>query len=127
MFYTRVLQGAFVAALAAAGYVILSPVIFKYLLPQYLDAVGYSNLLMLSMIFNVPGKFVTTAMQAQRMVRAMLMVTVLGSILQVALYIVWGPTEGIEGLIYAYLLGSALTLLLQIVLWHLHVARERSR
>lgn len=121
-FYIRLLQGMAVGAATALGYALVSPFLFKYLLPQYLDAVGYSNLLMASLLFNVPGKFVTTVMQAQRMVKAIFITTTIGSALQVALYILWGPTNGIEGLIIAYIVGSGLILLMQIIFWRFHVA-----
>lgn len=120
----RLAQGALAGALAAGCFIFLSPFLFAYVLPRYAEAVPYANLLAISMIINVPGKYLSIIMQAQRMVKELFALTLVGSIAQILLYGVLGIWGGIEGLVIAYLISSALALIQQIIMWYRHVARS---
>lgn len=121
IFFRRVLQGILGGAAIATGYVLVSPYLFAYLLPQYLSAVSYSNLLILSIIFNIPGKYANTVLHSQKMVRTIFSLTLASTLLQIALYVAMGLMGGIEGLILAYIINSALALLMQVLSWRRYV------
>ncbi len=51
VFYRRIFQGMSTGATIALFYILITPYLFKYLLPQYLEGVLYSQILAVSFIF----------------------------------------------------------------------------
>lgn len=117
-FYLRLFQGALLGAAAAAAYAVMAPYLFTFLLPQYLDALDYSRLLALSLIFNIPGKYVGVVLESLKLTRVMFTRSIIERLAQIALYLTLGIWGGIAGLVLAYVINSALALLVQITGWH---------
>jgi O-antigen/teichoic acid export membrane protein len=65
MLYTRVFQLALLGGAMAFIYILLAPLFFKILYPNYMEAVFYSQLFALNIIFRVSGNFFNAAMQSK--------------------------------------------------------------
>ncbi|MFH1393053.1 MAG: oligosaccharide flippase family protein [Patescibacteria group bacterium] len=117
VFYKRVFQTLGLGALLAAGYILLSPLVFKYLLPKYIDSIFYSQILALSFIFIAPVGYIGTAINSQKMILAIVSSSVSSSIVKIILYIVLGIWGGILGLVLAQVIYYIIVFFINIILW----------
>jgi len=117
VFYKRLLQTALLGAIVAAGYILLAPVVFKYLMPKYLDSVFYSQLLATTFIFAASIGYIGTAMTAQKMMRPIVLGSISSSIIKIILYIVLGIWGGIFGLVLAQVIYYIIVFFISIALW----------
>ncbi len=117
VFYKRIFQSLGLGALLAAGYILLSPLMFKYLLPKYIDSIFYSQILAISFIFIAPVGYIGTAINSKKMVGAIVSSSVSSSIVKIILYIVLGIWGGILGLVLAQVIYYVIVFFINIVLW----------
>lgn len=116
-FYLRIFQGLLVGAVCTLGYVIVSPYVFKYLIPKYLDALFYSQLLSISFLFAMPNRYVSLLMSSQKLSRLIFVNQASQNVLRVSLYVVLGIWGGILGLVIAQVLSSFVGMLVNIGMW----------
>jgi|SRR3989344_970834 len=116
-FYRRLLQGAGVGALIAVAYIIAAPYVFKYLLPQYMDSLFYSQILSISFIFAMPNRFLSLVFLSQKFSKIILTTDAIQTIIKLILYAIFGIWVGILGLIIAYVLFSFIGLMINIGIW----------
>ena len=116
-FYLRVFQGMLFGALMTFGYVLVAPYLFQYVLPQYLDAVFYSQILAASFIFAIPNRFVSLLLVSQKLSRTIFTNNLAQNLARITLYVVLGLYGGVTGLVFAFVLMSALGMLINIVTW----------
>ena len=116
------LAGGTVIALAYAGTV---PLVFTYLLPKYLDAVVFAQLLGIQFIFAMPVRYLGTLLAAQRMSRTMFISNGIQAVTRIGLYIVLGIWGGILGLVIAQAIASFNALVVNLLAWKL--AQRRSK
>jgi O-antigen/teichoic acid export membrane protein len=117
VFNKRILQGLGIGLVFSFAYIATSPYLFKYLLPKYLDTVGYSQVLAISIIFALPNRYLSTIFTAQKLTRVIFFNNILQSTLRLLLYIVLGIWGGIAGLVTAQVLNSSLSLFINISIW----------
>ena len=117
VFYRRILQGMFIGAVVAILYVLVSPYLFKYLLPQYLDGIIYSQILAISFIFAMPGRYVGLLFESQKLSRQIFINSIINNILALLLYVVLGIWGGILGLVIAHVLKSFIGTLINMIIW----------
>lgn len=117
VFYNRILQGMSVGIVLTVLYVLVSPYLFKYLLPQYLEGVFYSQILSMSFIFAMPNRYISLILESQKLTRLLFIRSVVQSIITILLYIILGIWGGILGLAVAFVLNSFSGMLLNIVMW----------
>jgi len=117
VFWRRIFQAAGLGVILATGYILLSPMVFKYLLPKYLDSIFYSQLLALTFIFVAPIGYVGTIFTSQKMMRPIVLSNISSSIIKIVLYVILGIWGGILGLVLAQLIYSALAFFINIALW----------
>ena len=117
VFYRRVFQGMAIGATASVLYIIVSPFLFIYILPQYLDAIVYSQILALSFIFAMPNRYISLLLVSQKLSQRILTNNVILSVLNITLYVVLGISGGILGLVIAYVLNSFIGMLINIAVW----------
>lgn len=97
-----------------AVYIILAPWIFKTFFPQYTDSIFYSQLLVLSLLFQPKGLFATTfGAHAQK--KKMYILSITTSIVRVMSLLILLPIYGIMGAV-AVVLGTLFFDLL-IMIW----------
>lgn len=116
-FYTRVLQGMCFGALMTLGYVLLSPYVFAYMLPKYLDSILYSQILALSFIFAIPNRMVSLILVSQKLSRIIFVNNFGQNLLKIALYVLFGIYGGVMGLVVVFVLISLLSMLINIAVW----------
>lgn len=127
VFYKRLFQGMLLGTLVAIVYVLLSPYLFRYVLPQYLESIFYSQLLAVSFIFALPNRYMSLLFSSQKLSRLILNRSLTMSVTNVLLYTLFGIFGGILGLVLANVLSSVVGLLLNITLWRkVSVAAEMS-
>jgi len=116
-FYKRIFQTLGLGALLAVGYILLSPLVFKYLLPKYIDAIFYSQLLAIAFIFIAPVGYIGTAINSQKMIRVIVLSGISSSIVKIILYVVLGIWGGILGLVLAQVIYYIIVFFISIALW----------
>lgn len=124
VFFRRIVQGVLVGSAVTLVYIFLSPYLFKYLLPQYIESIFYSQLLSLNFILALPNRFLSLLFTAQRLSYTLFQITITQSIISLILYIALGILGGLLGLVIANLLLNVSGFLLNITMW-LKVSRSQ--
>jgi O-antigen/teichoic acid export membrane protein len=127
VFYRRTFQAMAIGLIASIGYILLAPPVFHLLLPKYLDALRYSQVLSLSMIGVLAGGYMGNAFNAHRMLRAIYASSVGVNILRITLFVVLGYFWGVWGMIIATLATQAIGIPYNFVLWELAMHRANLR
>lgn len=117
VFYKRILQGLAIGILIAGIYILASPLIFKYLLPKYLESIYYSQFLSLIFIFAAPARYIGSLFTIKKMVRPVVVANLIANAFKIILYVVLGIWGGIMGLIITELIFQAAGLIINIALW----------
>lgn len=117
VFYKRIFQGLMMGILVAGAYILISPILFKYLLPKYLESIYYSQLLSLVFIFAAPARYIGSLFTIKKMVRPVVIANLIANIFKIILYIVLGIWGGIMGLVITELIFQAAGLVINIALW----------
>jgi O-antigen/teichoic acid export membrane protein len=117
VFWKRIVQGLSVGILAAIVYIFLAPFLFKYLLPQYLDSLFFSQILALGMVFAIPNRYLSLLLVSQKMSKTIFINNLIQNLLKIALYAVMGFMSGVFGLVLAYVINSFVSLLINISFW----------
>lgn len=89
-------------------YILFAPILFKFLFPQYINSVIYTQLFALSLLMQ-PSGFIATALTAHAKIKQKYIVTVVSSIFRILLFVVLIPLYGILGIIYSVLISELLT------------------
>ncbi len=124
VFYKRILQGLLLGAIISVAYIVISPFIFKYLIPQYMDSIFYSQILALGFVFAIPGRYVSLLLASQKLTKLMFFSNMTQSLLRISLYVLLGLTWGILGLAVAHVLLYILGLIMNVLLWNMHKEKE---
>jgi O-antigen/teichoic acid export membrane protein len=122
-FYLRIGQGLLFGAACAAAYVLAAPYLFKYLLPQYLDAVLYTQILAVNFVFAMPNRYIGTLLTSQKMSRRIFANSLVLNIIRILSYLILGVGGGIGGLVIAQVANTALSFLVNIATWRLRSRR----
>jgi len=120
VFYLRIFQGMLVGLVCFVGYILLAPYLFKYLIPNYLEGLVYSQIISLSFIFALPNRYVSLLLTSQKLTRAIFTNSIIQNIIRVTLYIIMGMLGGILGLVWAFVLASFLGMVINIVVWRIN-------
>ncbi len=117
IFFRRISQGLFIGALCSILYVLLVPYLFKYLIPQYIDSIFYSQLLAISLVFAMPNRYISLLLESQKLSRLIFINSLIVNIVKISLYIILGMLGGIIGLVIAYISISFVGMLINIFSW----------
>jgi len=117
VFYRRIFQGMSIGVVISVLYILISPYLFKYLLPQYIDGVFYSQILAVSFIFAMPNRYISLLFESQKLSRIIFVKEIIQSIIAILLYVVLGIFGGILGLVIAHVLNSFIGMLINIIMW----------
>lgn len=98
-------------ALIVVAYWITAPYVFAFFFPQYSDAIWYSQIYALTLLF-FPQKFIGTAFQAHARTKALYVSTTIVPIIRLILTITLIPLFGIMGAIIAELCARGCNLIL---------------
>lgn len=117
VFARRIIQGMLVGLFVAFVYILAAPHLFKYLLPQYLDSIFYSQLLAIGFVFALPNRYISLLFTSQKLSKVLFNRTIIMSSISILLYIVFGIFGGLLGLILANILCSLIGLSINISMW----------
>lgn len=116
-FYMRIGQGLAAGSTLGLAWALAAPLFFTYLMPQYLEAVWYAQLLGLSFVFAIPNRYVTVLLNSQKMTQRIFVNNTVISVLQILLYVGLGVWGGVLGLIVAQIAVAAIGLVINILTW----------
>ncbi len=122
VFYKRIVQGLSIGAILAVAYILVAPILFKYLLPQYLEAVAYSQILAIGFIFAMPNRYVSLLLESQKLSRLIFIRGLVQNAIMVLLYVGLGIWGGLLGLVWANVLNAFTGTLVNIAMWRLKKA-----
>lgn len=117
VFYRRIFHGMSVGVAIAVLYILISPYLFKYLLPQYSDGAIYSQFLAMSLIFAIPNRYLSLLFVSQKLSKTIFTISLTNNFIAILLYIVLGVWGGIFGLVIASVLNSFFGMLINIIIW----------
>lgn len=117
VFSRRILQGIGVGVVVATVYILLAPYLFKYVLPQYLEGVMYSQFLAIGLIFALPNRYVSLLLTSQGKSRLLFKRSVIISVINIMLYTGLGISNGLLGLVIANISSAVISLFLNISMW----------
>ncbi len=112
----RMLQMALIAVPIVTAYILAAPYIFKFLFPQYMDSVFYSQLFSLVLLFQPKG-LISTALDAHAKIKQKYLLTFSGTGLKLFFFITLIPAYGILGIILSFLLAEVATTIILIYLY----------
>ncbi len=123
IFYQRLLVGALLGALCFIGYWFVSPIIFRALLPEYIESINYSRVLMGSLVLTIPFNYIGAVFRSQKMLRAIYLSSFVARTPSIILYFTIGLTWGIWGMVWANLGGMAITFFGTLIIWEIESRR----
>ena len=100
-------------AVCVIAYILLAPFLFGLLFPKYFEAIKYSQLFSLILLF-FPQKLIGTALEAKAQTKALYFISISSSTLRILLYFILLPIYGIYGAIYANIIPYAWNTIIQI-------------
>ncbi len=101
--FFRIKQLYVLAIPLALGYVLFAPLIFKFLFPQYIEAVGLSQLAAISLLSS-PRKMLGVAISAQHLVKESYIMTLLPNLIRIVAAFSLIPPFGIKGAVWALII-----------------------
>lgn len=117
VFYRRTLQGLAIGVVLAAGYILLAPFVFKYLMPKYLEAVFYSQILAIGFVFALPNRYISSIFNSQKLTKIIFNNSLVQNIIRIFLYVILGIWGGIFGLVLAQIFNQGISLLINMAFW----------
>lgn len=116
IFYKRLAQTFILGTIFSVVYIITAPLVFRFLLPNYLESIRYSQAIALLFIFSIPNSYIGTIFKAQKVISGAYAGAVL-DILRIILYIIFAIYWGIWGIIIATILVQAISIPFNILIW----------
>ena len=97
-------------------YILLAPYLYRLAFPQYLEAVKYSQILALSLLF-YPASLIGTALTAQAQKKHLYIIRTLNPAVKMAMMAIFIPLWGIYGAVASLLLSKAANLCILFILF----------
>lgn len=123
VFWRRIAQGILIGSIATLAYVVISPYLFTYVLPQYVEGIFYSQLLSLNFILAIPNRYMSLLFTSQRLSYVLFRRTVIQGVITILLYVGLGMWGGIFGLVLGNVSLTLIGFILNLSLW-LKVSRN---
>jgi len=122
-FNRRMRQGLLLGLLLAVIYVPAAPLVFKYLMPRYLESVIYSQWLSIIFVLSISGAYAAGANQAQRLIKIPYISSTISNIFIIGAIIIGGAFWGITGVVLARAIGSLFGFLFGWLIWKTEVKK----
>lgn len=127
VFYKRVGLLLIAGTILAAIYIIISPYLFRLLLPKYLDSILYSQIFALSLIVAPAAVYIGSIFASQNMLRAIYALNIGSHIARIILFLVFAWLWQIWGLVFAAILSSIINAIYSIIIWEVESRRLITR
>ena len=115
VFFLRIIQGLVIGSFVAILLILITPYIFKFIYPQYIDSIFYAQLLSLTAIFIIPRAYVGYILNGHRMIKSIYYSSVTTNITRLILLSTLGYLFGIIGIIAAVIIGDLFGTIIAIV------------
>ena len=125
-FYKRVFQGMLIGAAISGAYILAAPLFYKIFFPKYLEAIAYSQVFSLTLLFVLPSNYISSVFNAHKMLRPLYFSSLSASITKILLYLVLGKMFGIWGVITAILIMYASNTGYSFYLWEVERRRQQN-
>lgn len=123
-FWGRLLQYILMLGVISALYIVFAPLVFKLILPTYMDSVFYSQVFAIS-LFGISNLIPLTLLQAHAAKTELYIYNVLSPLFQIGTLIALTATFGLIGTVAARIAGRIFNLALLAILVRYYAARER--
>lgn len=123
VFYRRLGLAMLTGVVLSILFIVLSPILFKLLLPQYLDSIIYSQVYSLGLIFIPISVFIGNIFHGQNMLRAVYISSIGSQLLRIILFLVLGWKWQIWGLVIASIVSYFASALYNILIWSYESSR----
>lgn len=117
-FKLRIFQSLFFGTGIALAYILTAPLLFRLLMPQYMDAVFYSQILSLATMIMMPHFYVGCVILAQKMTRANYIIGISTPFVRISLYIILGLAWGALGIVIARVATYFILFFITLIVWH---------
>lgn len=97
-------------------YILIAPLLYSFLFPQYQDSVFYSQLFSLILLFD--GGIAGTVMKAKNQVKKLYVANIVSNVSKIVLLFVLGITLGIAGVVLSRIISRIIGFILSYVLLH---------
>ena len=104
-------------ALVVGAYIILAPLFYKIVFPQYIDAVFLSQVFALS-ILNAPPTLIMGALSAHKKIKKLYLFNIVSPLFQILTMVILTPLYGLMGLVVARIIGRTLNSLLALGIYY---------
>ena len=121
--YKRIGLSLLIGAVLSLIYIIFAPLLFKLVLPRYLDAILYSQVLVLGLIIAPVSIYIGSIFASQNMLRATYALNIGNNVTRIVLFLIFGWLWQIWGLIIASLLTSLVNGIYGIIIWEVETRR----
>lgn len=121
--YRRIFLAIVVGISLSLSYIVFSPLLFKLLLPKYLESLFYSQIYALGLIFIPVTNLIGNMFYGQNMLRAVYINSIGSQILRIVLFAVFGWKWQIWGLIVASIFSYFTSAIYSIIVWKYESAR----
>ncbi len=111
----------------AVAYISLTPLIFRLLLPQYLDAIPYSQIYAIALAAIPLTIYVGNIFAGQNMLRAIYLHSISGYVTRIVLLIILGPLWQMWGIVIASVTSYTLTAIYGVVILGVEKRRLRKK
>src|SRR3989344_888863 len=121
--YRRLGLSLLIGLALSLTYLFFAPLLFKFFLPLYLDAILYSQVQALGLIIAPVTIYIGCIFASQNMLRATYALNIGNHIVRITLFLVFGWLWQIWGLIAASLLFSLVNAIYGIIIWEVEIRR----
>ncbi len=121
--YKRIGLSLLIGTALSLIYILFAPLLFKLVLPSYLDAILYSQVLALGLIIAPVSIYIGSIFAGQNMLRATYALNIGIPIIRIVLFITFGWFWQIWGLIAASILSAFINAIYSIIIWEVEIRR----
>jgi len=125
MFYKRLGLSMLMGGALALSYILLSPYLFRWFLPKYLDSILYSQVYALGLIVIPVLVYIGNIFYSQNMLRAIYTSSTGIQILRIVLLLILGWRWQAWGLVAAWLITQVLSVIYCIYIWEKEYEKVR--
>ena len=115
--------GVLVGISLALVYLLFSPLLFRIFLPNYLDAIPYSQVMALTLVVAPISIYMGSIFSSQNMLRATYALSVGNHILRITLFVFFAWKWQIWGLVYASILSNLANGIYGLIIWKIESKR----
>lgn len=119
VYFKRIVQGLGIGSIFALVYILIAPYVFRYLLPQYLDSIFYSQILALGLIAAMPNRYHSMLFESRKLSKLIFTNSIIQNLMKITLYLTLGIWGGLLGLVLAHVLNSIFSLMINMSMWKL--------